>query len=319
VRLAASPTYHREAEIPVDGSDAFDQLRFDPVARRLYLARANRVQVIDVNKGRPVREVKTDAVAHTALAVPGTGRGYVSVGDSSIAVFDLETLAVVGKIRTFGLGPDMMHLDEATRRLFVFNAKSPDGTVVDVRQPSRVPRPLALGGLGESAVSDGRGRMFVSMKDRNSIAVVDAAALTVQHEWSLPCKRPHGLSIDPHRRRLFVSCQDRVAVVDAESGIVLATLAAQGLADQNAFDPRTRLLFNPGTDTLTVFAEGDGATFGTVQKIPTLRGSMQVALDSITHRVYLTGIHESADTTAQGVPIRHLVVLVLAPERVPFP
>jgi len=78
-----------------------------------------------------------------------------------------------------------------------------------------------------------------------------------------------------------------MAVSDADSGRVLATLPIGAGVDGAAFDPATRLAFSSnGEGTLTVVREQSPDTFKVVATVPTQRGGRTVALDERTHRIY---------------------------------
>jgi hypothetical protein len=79
-----------------------------------------------------------------------------------------------------------------------------------------------------------------------------------------------------------------MAVVDADSGKVLATPAIGQGVDANAFDPGTQLAFSSNGDgTLTVVHEDSPDKFTPVASVPTQRGARTMALDLKTHNVFL--------------------------------
>jgi len=76
-----------------------------------------------------------------------------------------------------------------------------------------------------------------------------------------------------------------MAVVDADSGKVLATPAIGEGVDATAFDDETGLAFaSCGEGVLTVVKEESGKY--TAENIPTKRGARTMALDSKTHNVF---------------------------------
>src|SRR5438067_137237 len=77
-------------------------------------------------------------------------------------IFDLKTLKAVGEAKT-GENPDEVHYDPATHRVFAFNGKSGDVTVIDAKD-GKVVGTIALGGKPELAASDGKGTVFVNLE-----------------------------------------------------------------------------------------------------------------------------------------------------------
>src|SRR5262245_43311793 len=64
----AEPGYKVLKKIEAGGDGGWDYLTVDPDARRLYIARADRVMVVDVDKGTVVGEVgKTPGIHGVAL------------------------------------------------------------------------------------------------------------------------------------------------------------------------------------------------------------------------------------------------------------
>src|SRR5580700_3990767 len=110
---AAVPKVHK---IAVGGEGGWDYLTVDSDARRLYVSRANRVVVLDLDKETVVGELADTPGIHGIAVVPELGKGFTSNGtDSSVTVFDLKTLKATGKIKARGV-PDAILYDPASDR-----------------------------------------------------------------------------------------------------------------------------------------------------------------------------------------------------------
>jgi DNA-binding beta-propeller fold protein YncE len=148
---------------------------------------------------------------------------------------------------------------------------------------------IPLDSKPEFAVTDGAGRVYVNLEDRNSVAVIDARTATVEKVWPIGgCEQPTGLAIDHAHQRLFTVCSNKLmAVVDAATGRLVATLPIGGRVDGAAFDERTQLAFaSAGDGTLTVIEEKTPDVFLVLQNVPTQAGARTLALDGETHYVY---------------------------------
>lgn len=79
-----------------------------------------------------------------------------------------------------------------------------------------------------------------------------------------------------------------MAVVDADSGKVIATAPIGDHVDATAFDPATKLIFHStGDGNVTVFHQDSPDRYTFLQKIATNRGSKTMALDLRSHDLFV--------------------------------
>jgi DNA-binding beta-propeller fold protein YncE len=285
---AAGPGYKVVNTYKVGGDGGWDYLIADGAARRLYISRATHVIVLDLDSGKTVGDIADTPGVHGIALAPELGRGFVSNGrEGTVSIFDLKTLATIGKVKA-GENPDAILYDPATRRVFTFNGKSQDSTAIDAAKGT-VLGTIKLDGKPEFAASDGKGEIFVNIEDKSELTAIDSNKLAVKSTWPLaPCESPSGLSIDRKNRRLFAGCDKMMAVVDADSGKVLATPAIGDGVDATTFDDETGLAFaSCGEGVLTVVREESPDKFSVAENVPTQAGARTLALDSKTHNVYL--------------------------------
>src|SRR5260221_3537314 len=104
---------------------------------------------------------------------------------------------------------------------------------------------VPLGGKPEFAAADGNGGIYVNIEDKSELVHLDAKKLTILHRWPLaPCQEPSGLAIDLKNHRLFAGCDNKMmAVIDGETGKVVATPAIGDAAGANAYEPGTNYAF----------------------------------------------------------------------------
>lgn len=308
----AAPGYHVVKKIELGGDGGWDYLTFDPEAGRLYIARANRVMVVDAAEGKLVGEIPNTPGCHGVALAPKHGHGFVSNGgDATVTVFDLKTLRETARVKV-GRRPDAILYDPATDRVFTFNAGSSDATAIDAATDQAVGT-VGLGGKPEFAVADGKGRVYVNIEDKNEVVAFDAKNLSVEHRWPLaPGKRPSGLAMDRAKRRLFTTCGSGVMVVlDADSGKVLATPAIGQGTDACAFDPETGLAFSSNRDgTLTVVREDGSGGYAVAESVPTQAGARTMALDPKTHTLYLVTAKPKAGQQRAIEPGSFVVLVV---------
>ncbi len=295
---ARPPAYHLMKKLSVGGEGGWDYLAMDPVARRLYVTHSDRVVVMDADSGAKVGEVANTPGVHGVALAPKLGRGFTSNGrEGTVTIFDLKSLKELGRVKV-GTGPDCILFDPATRRVFTFNGRSADATAIDAAT-GQVVGTIALGGRPEFAVADGKGKLFVNLEDKSELLALDPRQLSVLHRWPLaPGEEPSGLAFDAAHRRLFSVCSNqKMIVMDADSGRVVASPTIGRGPDACVFDPKTGLAFSSnGRDgTLTVIREDGPDHFSEVATVPTQAGARTMTLDAKTHRLFLA--------TAEAAPV----------------
>lgn len=295
------------------GDGGWDYLTVDSASHRLFITRATRVMVVDENTGKVTGEVPdTPGVHGVAIA---DGRGFTSNGrDNSVTIFDLKTLETKGKAQT-AEGPDAIIYDPASGRVFTFNGRGKSTTAVTAAD-GKVVGTVPLEGRPEFAVADGKGHVYVNLEDKSELVALDSKKLAVVSRWPLaPCEEPSSLAMDMEHRRLFVGCRNKqMAIVNADTGKVVATVPIGQGVDAGAFDPATQLAFASNWDgTLTVVHEESPDKYTVVANVPTALGARTMALDPDTHKIYLvTAEYQSGSTDRRATVPGSFKLLVVA-------
>lgn len=285
--FAAGADY-KVATWKLGGDGGWDYLTVDSEGHRLFIARATRVMVVDTDSGKQVGEIPDTPGVHGVALVRDLGKGFSSNGgEDMVSEFDLKTLALEKKIKV-GTRPDAIVYDPFSKRVFTFNARSHDTTAVDASK-GEVAGKIDLGGKPEFAVTDEKGTMWVNIEDTSELVAFDPVKLVVKSKWKLAgCEEPTGLSMDRKTRRLFVGCGNKkMAIVDADSGKIVASPAIGDGCDATAFDADLGLaLASAGDGTITVVHEDSADKFSVVQTVTTQKGARTMALDPKTHKIY---------------------------------
>ncbi|MGD0792197.1 MAG: YncE family protein [Terriglobales bacterium] len=286
--VAAGADYKVVKTWKLGGDGGWDYLTADSDGHRLFIARATRVMVIDTESGKQVGEIPETAGVHGVALDPEIGRGFTSNGrEDTVSVFDLKSLAVEKKIKV-GSGPDAILYDPFSKRVFTFNGKGHDTTAVDASKGEVVGK-IELGGKPEFAATDEKGTVFVNIEDTSELVAFDPQKLTVKSRWKLAdCEEPTGLAIDRKNRRLFAACGNKkMAVVDADSGKVVASPAIGEGCDATAFDADRGLVFaSAGDGTITVIKEDSSDKFSVAQTVTTQKAARTMTLDAKTHQLF---------------------------------
>jgi YVTN family beta-propeller protein len=281
--------YHLIKTIKVGGEGFWDYLNFDPATRRLFISRFNRVDVLDVDSEKIVGTIPDTQGVHGIALAPELGDGFTSNGQAaSVSIFDMKTFQTIGHAVT-GKGPDSITYDPVNKRVFTMNGFSRDSTAIDAVTGSVVGT-IPLGGRPETAVADDAGHVYVVLEDKSQMQQIDAKNLVITATWPLaPCESPAGLAMDTAHRRLFAGCHNKMmAVVDADTGKVIAAPPIGVGVDADRFDPGTGFAFaSNGGGTLSVIHEDSPDQFTAIEEVPTQTGARTMALDPKTHQVFL--------------------------------
>ncbi len=315
--------YKISGRIPFPGEGGWDYLAVDSANRRLYVSHSTQVEVVDLDSEKPVAKITGMKRIHGIAVANDFNRGYISDGgDDVVVIFDLKSDAVLQKVPA-GKNPDGILYDPYSKRVFAFNGRSNDATAIDAAS-GKVAGTVALDGKPEFPVSDGKGNVYVNIEDKSEIAQLDPQTLKVKKTWSLsPCEEPSGLAIDLEARRLFSVCSNnKMAVVNADSGQVMATVAIGNGPDAAGYDPARKLVFSSnGEGTLTVVRQDSPDKYTVLENAATERSARTMSLDTKTHKIYLSAAQLGAapEATADNPHPRPKIipdsfhVLVLSP------
>ena len=304
--FGAEGTYRFVKEIPVGGEGGWDYASVDPAAHRLYVTHATKVIVIELQQDKVVGEVADTPGVHGFCLAPKLGRGFASNGrENKVSIVDLATLKTLSKVDT-GTNPDAIMFEPTQGEVYAFNGRSQSATVFEAAT-GKVVATIPLGGKPEFAVCDPEaGRVYVNIEDKNDIAVIDVKTHAVVSRWPIaPGEEASGLAIDLAHHRLFACCgNEKLVMLDSQSGKVVASVPVGPGVDATAFDPGTQLVFvsagGNGTVTIAHLDAPDKLTV--VQTLATEKGARTMTIDPTTHRIYLASAKFEAGAGAGRRP-----------------
>jgi DNA-binding beta-propeller fold protein YncE len=288
--LAQSTSSYRVTHTySLGGDGSWDYVVPDPPNHRVFIARQDRVMVVDEDKGTLLGEVTGINGAHGTAVAESTGHGFATSGnDQSVVMFDLKTFKVLGRIPA-AEDADAIVYDGASNRVFTLNGDAHSSTVIDPREGKLI-KNLPLGGKPEYGASAGDGKVYTNLTDTSEVVEIDAKALAVTKRWSTaPCKQPVSMALDTAHHRLFSGCRSGVmAISDYAEGKVVATVPIGTGVDGAGYDAASGNAFASNADsTLTVIHQDTPDQYHVVENIPTPTGSRNMGLDPTTHRVFV--------------------------------
>ena len=299
--FAPGSGYHLLRKVPLPaapgGGEYFDYITFDPTSRRVFLSHGTEVSVLDADSYSSVGNVTGLKKDHGIAIVPDLGRGFISDGEAGeVAVFDLKTLRVTGRIKT-DQDSDSILYDPASKRIFCFNGDPKSASVIDPAA-GKVIGTVSLGGKAEQGVADGKGLVFDNLEDTNEVVAIDSRILKIVARWAVaPAAQPVSIAMDRQHRRLFIGTRNpqSLVVMDADSGkLIGAPLPISARVDATVYDPETGLIArSTGDGKIHVFHENSPNQFSALETISTEFGAKTMALDPKTHNLLV----DTADFT----------------------
>jgi len=285
------PPYAIIAHWKLPGGGSWDYLTLDSPRHRLFIARGDRVEVVDSDSGKFLGRIAGTQGVHGVALAPDLKRGFTSNGRANtVTEFDYDTLTVLRTAAVPGANPDAILYDASHKHLFTFNGRSQNATVYDASTLEVVAK-LPMPGKPEFAIQDSHGHIFVNIEsDRGQMVVIDINTLAVISTWALPdCARPSGLAFDAAHDRLFSVCDNKImAITNAKTGAQIARAAIGEGPDAAAYDATRQLVLSSNDEgTLTVVRAESADKYVSAGTLATQRGARTMAMDPASGRIYL--------------------------------
>ncbi|HEV3300327.1 MAG TPA: hypothetical protein VG055_11825 [Planctomycetaceae bacterium] len=310
--------YHVAQVWQIGGKGGWDYVTVDSRNKLLYLPRTTHTLVVDANNGTVKADIQGQKGNHGVALVRNANRGFITDGeDGSVVIFDTKTNEVLGKVKAAD-DADAIIFDRASGKVFVScgdaNALVPIAADVDPKS-GKADAAIDLGGKPEFLASDGQGKVYVNLVDKNQVAVVDTRAAKVVGKWpTAPGGSPVGMAIDREHHRLFVGCRNpqKLLVMSADDGHIIADLPIGVGCDATAFDGDVFASCRDGS--LAVARETSPGKFEIIQTLKTRPGAKTCGVDRTTHTLFLPtaefGTERDARNRPQPKPDSFMVLVV---------
>jgi DNA-binding beta-propeller fold protein YncE len=304
---APVPTF-TVSKYAVGGDGGTDYLLAEPGSGRVFISRGTHVMIVDGPTGKVTGDIPDTPRVHGIALVKKWNHGFTTNGgDSTVTMFDLQTLAVQKRIPVPVGGLDGIMYDEFSDHIVLTTHSRPGTvTVIGARDGELAGATELEDNSPEGAASDGMGRIFVNNEGKSTMQVVDEKTMKAEASWPLaPCDGPTGIAYDRATRRIFVGCSGTSVVLDSMSGQVVATIANGNGVDALAWDASQKLLYIPaGRDgTVTVVHQDSADRYTTVATVTTMVGAKTIALDPEKHLAYLLAVqYGPAPVAAAAAP-----------------
>jgi DNA-binding beta-propeller fold protein YncE len=228
--------------------------------------------------------------------VPETNALVVAGGGDGVVTF-LDGASLQPK-KTISLGDDAdnVRYDPARQRIYVGYGNGALA-VLDAVKGTRL-GDVALAAHPESFQLDAaKGRIFVNLAWRNSVALIDAGRSAVSATWPVgagAANFPMALDLSHHRLFVVTRRPPHVVVLDTDTGKPVTTLEADGDADDVFYDaPRQRLYGCFGAGTVVAYAQRDPDHYAVLARIPTAPGARTGLFSPDLRRLFVAVPHRA--------------------------
>jgi len=296
--LQAQKDFHILKTFHIQSAGGWDYIAVGPGNNRLYVSHGTQVNILDKTSGDSIGVIENTIGVHGIAFDKSQNKGFTSNGRlNNVTVFDLTTNAVITQIST-GANPDAIMYETFTKKIITCNGRGKNLSLIDPVS-NKLLDSINVGGKPETAVSNGMGKLFVNIEDKNEIVEVDLKTMVVEAHWPIgPGEEPTGLVIDKNTNRLFAGCGNKFLIaLSAVTGKVVASMPIGDGCDGVAFDNGSKNIYTSnGEGTMSVFNEKSADKLEAVATVTTKRGARTITIDEQTHWLYLpTADFEKAD------------------------
>lgn len=275
----------------------------------LLARRENGLTVYDTTHRQVLARIPGTEGANAVAAVPSADRLYVAGMDGSVIVVRASDRQVlkrvpldIGNLNNVLYDPDSGQvLVTSGRRGAVSRVYRLDPACDCVRASLDLPAAKL-----DAPALLGPGVVALPLRDEGRIAIIDLRRLTLTRLWQpAQCPRPSALAADPAGKRLFVACrgaEPRLLSLDADSGAVLASVAAGRDINALAYDARRDWLLAPsGADArLAIHDAGRAGQLRRLAAIGTRPWAHNMAYDAARGIAYLPSMDDTEVYPAGG-------------------
>ena len=259
----------------------FDHFAVDLAGNRLFATGEENesVVVLDTKANKLIHTIPDLKAPHSLLFLPAAKQLWVISGDDGTAkIYETDTYALKETVK-LTLGADASAYDPAKHLLYV-TAGGSDAkmaysfiNIVDTNTRKKVGDiKVESTNLEAMAIEKNGPRLFVNIRDKGLVGVIDREKKTVTATW--PLGDMHGntpLIFDEANHRIFVAGRKPAlfSVLDSESGKIIASMPTAEMTDDMAFGPEAKRIYVVCSDFTDVFEQKDADHYEELGKVPT--------------------------------------------------
>lgn len=295
--LPASPSAVSQSQEPltllttiqlpeIDGD--FDHFAYDLKRNRLIAAAEEHhtLEIFDLKTGKHLRSILGFKAPHSIAYVRQSDELFVTDGDdASCLILSASDFHRIGRI-ALRAGPDAALYDPASSRYYIGNggreekAKTSVITIISTKDHQKV-ADVAIDGDNIEAMAIDRvhQRLFVNMRDKKAIGVVDLMSNKVTTTWAvLGMNRNTPMKFDPPNRRLFVAGRTpgKFFVFDTSNGALVTSMDCVDIADDLTWDPVLHRIYVTGSHGISIFHQNTKDAYSLLSRMETIGGKTSI-------------------------------------------
>ena len=271
--------YLQSIPVPDLKAGDFDHFAIDLPGNRLFSTAEENdaVEVFDIKANKLIHTIRDLDAPHSLLYLPAAKQLWIVTG-GTVKIFDSSTYAPIDTIKSLP-GADSSVYDPAKHILYVAaggeDAKMDYSLIsmIDTTTRKRVGDIKVDSGNIEAMVLEKNGpRLFANIRDKHSIGVIDREKKTLLATWPLgELQGNTPIALDEASKRLFVVGRKpaQFAVLDSDSGKIVATLPTAEMVDDMAFDPSSKRIYVACSLFTVVYLERDADHYEELGRVAT--------------------------------------------------
>jgi DNA-binding beta-propeller fold protein YncE len=272
----------------VTGGD-FDHFAVDRKNNRLYVVSEDyaSIELFDPRTGEHLQSVLGVVKSPRKIAlIEDKGELMVNdAGTSSCEFLDAKDLHLIASV-PLEPGPDAGAYDPVKRIFYVGNggkaahAESAYVSMISVDKRAVVGRIEVPATTLKTVVLDAKNdRLYVTMRDKNQIAVIDLKQRKMERIFSNPeLHVDSAMALDAVHHRLFVGDRKpgKLVVLNTDDGSTVATLPLGDTSDDMTYDPVQGRLYSSSAEGVDVIGQDSPNSYHELQHVDTKGGKVSI-------------------------------------------
>jgi hypothetical protein len=295
----------------------FDHFTVDLKRGHLFVSAElhHSVEMFDLRTGDHLQSIGGFKTPHSiAFAAEKDELMVADGGDSSLVLLSGEDFRRLDRIPLIdgsptgkGDSPDAAYYDTANRLYYIGNggvsANLPDSqiSIFSVDRGKLIGSITIPGNNLESmGVDNQHHRLYVNIRDKHQIGVVDLMARKVINTWTTPDLNANtALVVDSKQQRVFVAGRKPgIFYVFDRDGKVVTQKPCVNINDDMTWDPVLHRVYISGTQGVSIFHQDSADTYTEIANIPTNGGKTSYYVPQ-THQFFV--IHPKTDVDIAGL------------------
>ena len=288
----------------------FDHFAIDARDNRVFLAGedGNELEVFNRTTGALVKRMGGFGTPHSPWFMPATDRLLVVSGDKPSPVLTASNLKLDTTYK-LAKGSDSIGWDPMSKHIWIVSGgkdvPQPDCNLTEVDPATGKAYHnvhFDSNHVEAMAIEHHGPLLFISLTDKNKVAVVNRKEGKVIAEWPIhEAQQNAPLAMDERNHRLFVVTRGpgKLIVLNTDNGSTVAAFDAPNKSDEVVWDDANRRVYVPGGDGyLAVYQQDNPNHYREIARIKTLPGAKTAILDSARKRFWVAA--SPGDSGAPG-------------------